>query len=143
MQSETTVQLVQGQLRLTLSPSVGGAISAFEWIEGDDARPILRKCHNGLEKVLDAASFPLVPYVNRIRGGRFTFRGREVLIAPNMAGDPSPLHGQGWLNPWTVEQEDEAGAVLRFTHAAGEWPWDYEARQEFALDQGGFSVALE
>ena len=47
------------------------------------------------------ASFPLVPFVNRIRGGRFTFRGREVRLAPNMAGDPSPLHGQGWLNPWT------------------------------------------
>ena len=61
--------------------------------------------------MLDAASFPLVPYVNRIRDGRFTFRGREVRLAPNMAGDPSPLHGQGWLSPWTVEEPDERRAV--------------------------------
>ena len=88
-----------GNLRLELSPSIGGAISAFEWVDGERARPILRKCHSPLEKVLDAACFPLVPYVNRIRGGRFTFRGREVRLAPNMAGDPSPLHGQGWLEP--------------------------------------------
>jgi aldose 1-epimerase len=40
----------------------------------------LRKCHSPLEKVLDASCFPLVPYVNRIRGGRFTFRGREVML---------------------------------------------------------------
>ncbi len=143
MHSERTVELVRGRLRLVLSPSIGGAISAFEWIDGGAARPILRKCHSGLEKVLDAASFPLVPYVNRIRGGRFEFRGREVVIAPNMAGDPSPLHGQGWLNPWTVEEQDEARTLLSFTHAAGEWPWDYEARQEFALDDHGFSLVLE
>ena len=143
MSSETILKLSAGKLSLELSPSVGGAISAFEWIDGDASRPILRKCHNRLEKVLDAASFPLVPYVNRIRGGRFSFRGREVTIAPNMAGDPSPLHGQGWLNPWTVEVREEARAVLSFTHPAGEWPWAYEARQQFELDDGGLSLTLE
>ena len=60
-----------------------------------------------------------------------------------MAGDPSPLHGQGWLNPWTVEEQDDARAVLSFTHEPGEWPWTYGARQEFTLDEGGFSVDLE
>ncbi len=94
------------------------------------------------ENVLDAASFPLVPYVNRIRGGRFTFRGREVRLAPNMAGDPSPLHGQGWLNPWAVAEADERRAVLGFRHDPGEWPWAYEARQEFALDERGLSIGL-
>jgi len=67
------VELTAGRLRLQLSPSIGGAISAFEWIGPGAARPILRKCNSPLEKVLDAASFPLVPYVNRIRDGRFTF----------------------------------------------------------------------
>jgi aldose 1-epimerase len=102
----------------------------------------LRECHSPLEKVIDAPNFPLVPYVNRIRGGRFTFRGRAVSLAPNMAGDPSPLHGQGWLNPWQVERAGERDAVLVYRHAAGEWPWAYEARQDFALDEGGFSVTL-
>jgi len=130
------------RLRLELSPSIGGAISDFEWIGDGGPLPILRKCHSPLEKVLDACSFPLVPYVNRIRGGRFAFRGREVVIAPNMPGDPSPLHGQGWLNPWTVEQADETSCVLTYGHRAGEWPWSYDARQEFALDERGYSVQL-
>jgi aldose 1-epimerase len=102
----------------------------------------LRKCNSPLEKVLDAASFPLVPFVNRIRGGRFTFRGREVRIAPNMAGDLSPLHGQGWLCPWAVDSASDTEAVLSYRHAAGEWPWDYEARQHFALDERGLSIRL-
>jgi aldose 1-epimerase len=136
------VTLMAGRLRLELSPSIGGAISAFEWTEDEAAWPILRKCHSPLEKVLDACSFPLVPYVNRIRGGSFRFRGREVHLKPNMAGHPSPLHGQGWLNPWTAEEEDERRAVLGYRHEAGEWPWTYDARQEVALDQHGVSLTL-
>ena len=142
MTSETIIRLSAGKLGLKLSPSIGGAISAFEWNAGDYARPILRDCNTPLEKVLEACSFPLVPFVNRIRGGRFSFRGREVALRPNMAGDPSPLHGQGWLNPWTVEENSEQSAVLSFEHEAGEWPWSYAARQEFALDENGLSISL-
>lgn len=130
-------------MRLVLNPSVGGTILAFEWVDDGSARPILRKCNSASENVLDAASFPLVPYVNRIRGGAFTFRGREVRLEANMPGDPSPLHGQGWLSPWAVEEAGERFAVLTFRHSAGEWPWDYEARQEFALDERGLLASIE
>jgi aldose 1-epimerase len=102
----------------------------------------LRKCHTPLEKVLDADCFPLVPYVNRIRGGRFTFRGRTIHLQPNMPGDPSPLHGHGWLNPWTVDEQAEGTATLSYRHEPGDWPWSYEARQEFALDEAGLSARL-
>ena len=138
MASETTVELRAGAMRLELNPSACGSIAALEW----DGRPILRKARSGSANVLDMASFPLVPYVNRIRGGNFTFRGREVRIAPNMAGDPSPLHGQGWLNPWQVEEASATTAVLRFQHAPGEWPWAYEARQEFVLDERRLTLLL-
>ena len=136
------VTLACGRLRLQLSPSIGGAISGFEWTDANRLWSILRKCHSPLEKVLDACSFPLVPYVNRIRYGRFSFRGREVRLGPNMAGDPSPLHGQGWLNPWSVERQEESSAELAYIHKAGEWPWAYEARQAFALDEGGLFLRL-
>lgn len=138
MAPETTVELRAGTLRLELNPSAGGSIAALEW----DGRPILREVSSGGANVLDMASFPLVPYVNRIRGGNFTFRGREVRIAPNMAGDPSPLHGQGWLNPWRVEGAGEASAALSFTHQPAEWPWAYEARQDLALDERRLTILL-
>jgi aldose 1-epimerase len=142
MASQNELTLSAGNLRLRLSPLIGGSISAFEWLAEDCARPILRKCNSPLENVLDACCFPLVPYVNRIRGGRFTFRGREIRLTPNMKGDPSPLHGQGWLDAWEVERSDQAGALLTYRHEAGEWPWDYEASQLFALDQRGLSIRL-
>jgi aldose 1-epimerase len=129
-------------LELQLSPSIGGAISALTSIAGGTRTPVLRRGHSPLEKVLDAASFPLVPYVNRIRGGSFAFRGRTVSIQPNMAGDPSPLHGDGWLNEWTIEQSDASSAVLFYRHEPGEWPWAYSARQEFRLTGGVFDLGL-
>ena len=106
------------------------------------ARRSLRNCPDSARTGAGRRCFPLVPYVNRIRDGRFTFRGREVHLQPNMAGDPSPLHGQGWLNAWTVEEAEEFDAV-RYRHEAGEWPWAYEARQLFNLDEGGLWLNLE
>jgi len=142
MALDDSAVLAAGRLRLELSPSIGGSISSFEWIAEGRARPILRKSNSPRQNVLGAASFPLVPYVNRIRGGCFTFRGREVRLIPNMAGDPSPLHGQGGLNPWTVEEGAGDRAVMSYRHHAGEWPWDYEARQEFALNERQLFIRL-
>jgi aldose 1-epimerase len=59
-----------------------------------------------------------------------------------MPGDPSPLHGQGWLSAWTIEHHESDNAVLSFRHDTGEWPWAYDARQEFSLDSHGLSLRL-
>lgn len=132
-----------GSLELELSPLIGGSIRSLAMLTEDGGRvPLLRKCNSPEPSVLDMASFPLVPFVNRIRGGRFTFRGRDVTLRPNMAGDISPLHGQGWLSAWSVESHGNQDAELRFLHEPGEWPWRYEALQVVALDEGGLSLRL-
>jgi aldose 1-epimerase len=137
-----TIRLSSGRLELEINPAIGGAIGGFFWIDQQGRRPILRERPGKLQDVLQAASFPLVPYVNRIRGGRFSFRGREVTLQPNMEGDSSPLHGQGWLGAWQIQAAAHREAVLSFRHESGEWPWAYEARQTFVLDDDGFRVTL-
>jgi aldose 1-epimerase len=132
-----------GALILTLSPETGGSIARFEYAGSAGMQiPVLRGTHDDNADVLAHGSFPLVPYCNRIRDGRFTFRGRQVRIARNMASDPSPLHGQGWLGAWEVVRLEQAEAELLFVHEAGEWPWAYEARQVFTLDDAGLTVVL-
>lgn len=134
--------LTAGPLELVLCPEVGGSIARFTWREGDRQVPILRGCEGEPEHVLATGNFPLVPYVNRIRGGQFTFRERTVRLAPNMKGDPSPLHGQGWLGPWQVIYSNRTSATLQFDHPAGEWPWTYRAQQQFKLDETGLEIVL-
>ena len=41
---------------------------------------------------------------------------------------------------WT--NSTQSTAALSFHHDAGDWPWDYDARQEFALDEQGLSLTL-
>lgn len=131
--ANSLITLRFGPMMLELDPPVGGSIANFIW-EGDGVRaPILRESRDPLRSVLDAACFPLVPFCNRIRGGCFEFRGRTVRLSPNMPGDPSPLHGQGWISAWTAEEQSDTEAVLRFGHPPGEWPWAYEASQHFRL----------
>ena len=143
MSANDLVVLRAGRLEAVLAPCVGGCVAAFDWVGPQGRIPVLRGAPRRPATVLDAGSFPLVPYVNRIRGGRFGFRGREVVQAPNMPPDPSPLHGQGWLGAWQVTAQSEDSAELSFVHPRGEWPWTYEAVQRIALDTGGLTLAIE
>ena len=142
MNQQGILRLSSGSLVLELAPSIGGSIARFDVVQSEEKFSVFRNSGGLPRTVLDAASFPLVPYSNRIRGGRFSFRGREVALAPNMKSDPSPLHGQGWLGAWEVVQTGESNAELLYRHDAGEWPWSYEARQHFALDPSGLTIRL-
>jgi aldose 1-epimerase len=132
-----TLSISAAGYELVLASDLGGSIARFT----HEARAILRG-GDAPQSPLDCGCFPLVPYCNRIRDGRFTFRGRTVKIAPNMAGDPSPLHGDGWLRPWVVDSQTDAGAKLSFLHEAGEWPWRYEAHQLFRLGDSGLEAEI-
>jgi aldose 1-epimerase len=142
MNSNCLLTLAEGPLEVSLAAERGGAITSFHYVAGGTRSPVLRSIAGMPVSVLEAASFPLVPYSNRIRGGRFSFRGREIVLTANMPPDASPLHGQGWLAAWTVLHASQREAQLLFEHQRGEWPWRYEARQAFALDPGGLSLRL-
>jgi aldose 1-epimerase len=131
-----------GELELQLEPATGGCIARFDRLEAQGRRPLMRGAQGMLQNVLQAACFPLVPFANRIRGGHFDCGGRRVTLAPNMAGDASPLHGQGWLASWQVLDAQDAQATLGLRHRAGEWPWDYEATQRFRLQADRLEITI-
>ncbi len=137
-----TVRLAAGSLELDLAPAIGGSIRRFDYVAKDRHQHLLRAASEDANDVLAMASFPLVPFANRIRGGRFECDGVTIALTPNLPSDPSPLHGQGWLGVWEVEASDTRTARLRFVHEGGEWPWHYEAWQDFALDEGGLTLTL-
>lgn len=132
------IALSAGRLTLELAPEVGGSIAAFRL----DRTPLMREAPAVYDEVLQAACFPLTPFSNRVRDGRFAFDGRQARLTPNLAPQRHPLHGQGWRSPWRTERADGRSALLSFDHAAGEWPWAYRAEQAFDLDEGGLTLAL-
>jgi aldose 1-epimerase len=119
-------------------PALGGAIGTLRY-RGED---ILRPTPDGAADPLDSACFPLVPYANRIAGGRFVFGGRTIQLPLNFGGHPNSLHGIGWQRAWTVAETRPGRARLEHRHGGDGWPWRYRAEQLFELDEDGLRVRL-
>src|SRR5690606_13284798 len=116
--------LAAGEWRATLRPEVGGALASLTFAEMDILRPMPAEAGDPLS----AACFPLVPYANRIRDGRFAFAGREVRLPANFPPERHSIHGLGWQRPWQVEADDGREAVMADTYSGDErWPWSYRA----------------
>jgi aldose 1-epimerase len=90
----------------------------------------------------ECAAFALVPYSNRIRAGRFSFRGRDVRLPLNRPPERHSIHGLGWPMAWRPLDVREHEATLEFRHDAGAWPWAFRATQHFALELSSLTVGL-
>jgi aldose 1-epimerase len=89
------------------------------------------------------ASFPLVPYSNRIGNARFNWNGRDVRLVSNFAPEPHAIHGIGWRRPWQAARVDAHGCTLTLEHAGDEhWPFAFAATQSFALRDGALNITL-
>ena len=132
---------------LGLVPSLGGSVAA--WQIDDPAgmsQPIdLWRPWDGVTADLyQLASFAMVPWSNRISGGGFTHAGQFHPVRPNRIGEPYPIHGDGWLQPWDIRQPaaDTLEMALR-SHGFDGNPYDYECVQTFRLVEGGLDQSVE
>jgi len=134
------LELRCGELRLALRPDLGGAIAGF-W-HADLA--VMRSVEPAaLEAPRQGASFALVPYSNRLGYRRFQWAGKTYTTEPNFPDSPHSLHGVGWRRAWQVAEAGEKSALLRLSHAAdGDWPFAFEAEQQFELADGALMLRL-
>lgn len=127
-----------------IAPAAGGAVASYRWRQDGSVVDLLRPADQAAISRRDAgamACFPLVPYSNRIRGGRFAFAGRSIEL-PTSPDDPHHEHGHGWRRPWTVGRHEPSAVVLRYRHAADSWPWGYEAEQVISLADGRLGITI-
>src|SRR6478736_172006 len=89
--------------RLGLVPSLGGSVAAWQ-LESPQGPIDLWRPWDGVPDLYRLASFAMVPWSNRISGGGFTQDGRFHPMQINRAGEPYPIHGDGWLQPWELSQ---------------------------------------
>ena len=148
--SDTLVELRYGARRVLLAPHVGGSIAAFDEIRDgrsiDWLRPATPAALDARDP-LGMASFPLLPYCNRIRDARFSFGGAIVDLSGDGNAFAHALHGNAWRLPWKVVEGSNSRARLHFLHApsgaAGHhWPFAYEATQDIVLDAHTLTVTI-
>ncbi len=126
-----------------MCPDVGGSIVSWR-IDGQD---MLRRADDAAiasGDPLQFASFPLVPFSNRIAEGKFEWQHEPIEIEPNFAPEPHAIHGVGWTTPWEVSELSDTRCALSFSHKAdGRWHWPFSATQIFTLGEDRLDMALE
>jgi aldose 1-epimerase len=131
------ITLTAGTAKAHILPDMGGGLAGL-W-QGD--RPILRPWSgNPDDGPFALACNLLLPFSNRISHGGFTFKGQHHPIAPNLPGEPFPIHGDAFQRIWT-HHSTQATADLTLTRGSI-GPFLYDAQARYALAPNALTITL-
>jgi aldose 1-epimerase len=139
--SGSPIDMHAGELRLALRPDLGGSIAGL-WL---GELPVMRCADPAtLASARESASYPLVPYSNRLGYRRFQWQGQAYTTAANFPDMPHSLHGVAWQRPWTVVSQAYGEAVLGYEHQPdADWPFAFSVHQRFQLSAQALRVEME
>ncbi len=136
-----TCELAEDGWSVGMSPASGALLwCAYEQSEILRPTKLYRDWRN---EPFGLSYFPLAPYSNRIRDGRFDFDGKTVSIRPNAVGHEHPLHGVAWRADWSVVAQSRSSVKLRYGHEGSDaWPWAFSLFQDIGIEKGALKISL-
>ena len=143
---ETVLTLNYGNALLEILPEIGGCITRYCLETNEQVLELLRPATQAgiaSKDPLEMASFPLIPFSNRIRDGRFSFQGKEINLPPNFPPETHTIHGHGWKVPWVVTEVSPNKATIEYRYIPDGWPFPYLASQIFELTDSALTVNLQ
>ncbi|MCC2973320.1 aldose 1-epimerase [Massilia sp. IC2-476] len=125
------------RLLAEIVPQVGGGLARLDWLGSDGAQPqeLLRGLapdSAGTPLPGQLACFPLLPWSNRMAPSGFAFAGARHVPKPNREGEPCPIHGDAWQQPWRVASHYDTSLVLSLDRWDAE-PFAYTAELRYTL----------
>ncbi|MGO4302812.1 aldose 1-epimerase [Cupriavidus sp. RAF12] len=140
-----------GPHTLAVAPAAGGRMASLTTSRADGAviEWLAPMPAQALREGFDAHAwpkaglYPLLPFSNRIRNGRFRWNGQDIVL-PAHPGQAHAMHGFGHVRPWQVVHENVDAITLELRHvpAPGDWPWPVFARQSIVLSPEGLVAEL-
>ena len=140
------VEIANDFWKVGITPAGGGSIAYAKVLVQGAWVDVMRVTPQ--DKLADAwstASFPLIPWSNRIPGGAFPWNGQDRTVRVNFA-DGTAIHGTALEYGWEVDSADETSVTLSFDsrkHEGVNWPWDFTSRQVYSLDGERFACTME
>lgn len=142
MSPRTQFTISDGVAEAIVVPELGAALASYDLIDKGERTPLLRPCRDlAHAHPFDLASNLLLPWSNRISGGGFSFAGAFHPLAPNIPGEPYPIHGNGFSSAWAIEMATARDIELTLT-SNGPGPFRYAARASYALSAGALTMRL-
>jgi aldose 1-epimerase len=128
-------EIVHGQQRATIV-EVGGGVR--EYFVGErpvlEPYPLLKMCDGG-------HGAPLIPWPNRLGGGRYHFEGVDYQVALSEPAKRNAIHGFLRWRPWQAMVREPSRVVVGTRlHPLTGYPFTLEVRIEYALGEDGLSV---
>ncbi|WP_062200145.1 aldose 1-epimerase [Demequina salsinemoris] len=136
--------LDNGTWRVGLLPDLGGSIAYGQVRLGETWVDAMRPTPDSPERAGDTASFPLVPWSNRISGPSLLWDGTEHPLRVTSAGETAS-HGVGRYVPWEVAEADASHVTLSLdsrTVPDANFPWPFTTRFTYALEGDRFRVTM-
>lgn len=121
-------------------PDLGACIE-FASFQG---QPVLRSSPQGsLNNVRLSASYPLIPFSNRIAHAQLQWNGTSHPLVKNFEGEAHSIHGIGWQRTWGVLEQSDDFCMLNLEHdGKGAWPFAFDASQTFRVRGNTLSMTL-
>lgn len=140
------VTLENDYWQVGLVPATGGSVAFGRVRVGGEWVDVLRPTPaDALDDVWSTASFPLVPWSNRIRDAAFQWAGKTYQLRVNFE-DGTAIHGTGIEFPWAVVEQTPTTATLEFVSRGVygvNFPWPFTARFTYELDEERFTWHME
>ncbi len=135
-----TVAIDSADWRLVLRPDLGGCIEAAHF----RGSPILRSSGPGaLSSVRLSASYPLIPFSNRIAHAQLQWNGTSHPLVKNFSPEEHAIHGIGWQRAWALLEHSDHFCMLSLEHdGKGAWPFAFDASQTFRVSGNSLSMSL-
>jgi aldose 1-epimerase len=118
--------------RVGVRPTVGAALTFGQIRHGDSWVDLLTPA-TFLGRT--AASFPLIPWSNRIAGGRVVCGDRDYQLACDDEPGLNAIHGVVRNFPWSITAAGPSQCRLAFDSrgmTGVNWPWDFSAQITYA-----------
>ena len=122
-----------------MSTAFGRVARAGEWV--DFMRPTPEAAYGVAP---ECASYLLIPWSNRVKGGLFSFRGKDHQLKVNFP-DGTAIHGTAKDYPWKVESVSRTAIAASFDsreHGDVNFPFAFSTRAEFRLDGARFESRI-
>lgn len=135
------IKLENEALRIHIDPDQGTSIKALYAYQNGTWLPLMPDVREPRSR-LDAASFLMIPYSNRIKNGAFTFQGRTYQLEHD---ERHAIHGDVRTRAWQTDTLTTTALHCSFNSVEYEnvnWPWPFEASAQYSLEDGVFSQRL-